>query len=101
MENTINAAIQIVPRSKDKHIYDIIDEAIAIIQNSGLRYMVTPMETVIEGKYVEVFEVMQKAQEVAMAAGADELLVNIKLHIRKGEDVTFEEKIGQYKEQKL
>lgn len=97
MENTINAAIQIVPKSKERHIYDIIDEAIAVIQNSGLKYMVTPMETVIEGRYIEVFEVMQKAQEVALSAGADELLVNIKLHIRKEEDVTFEEKIEKYK----
>lgn len=96
MENTINAAIQIIPKSKDRHIYDIIDEAIAVIQHSGLKHMVTPMETVIEGKHIEVFEVMQKAQEVAMNAGADELLVNIKLHIRKGQDVTFEEKIKKY-----
>lgn len=97
MENNINAAIQIIPKSKEGHIYDIIDEAIAVIQNSGLKYMVTPMETVIEGRYIEVFEVMQKAQEVALAAGADELLVNIKLHIRKGKDVTFEEKVEKYK----
>lgn len=97
MENKINAAIQIIPKSNDKHIYDIVDEAIAVIQNSGLKYMVTPMETVIEGKYFEVFEVMQKAQEMALSAGADELLVNIKLHIRKNADVTFEEKIEKYR----
>lgn len=95
--HNINAAIQIVPRSDNKDIYGIIDKAIEVIQTSGLKYEVTPMETVIEGPYDRVFEVIKAAQEAALSSGAFELLVNIKLHIRKDADVTFEEKTGKYK----
>ncbi len=93
----INAALQIVPRSEDEDIYSIIDKAIEVIGASGLKYEVTPMETVIEGPYDQVFEVIKAAQAAAFSSGAFELLVNIKLHIRKDGDVTFEEKIGKYR----
>lgn len=96
-EHNINAAIQIVPRSEDKNIYGIIDQAIEVIQQSGLKYEITPMETVIEGPYNKVFQIIKEAQEAALSYGAYELLVNIKLHIRKDGDVTFEEKTGKYR----
>ena len=40
------------------------------------------METVIEGYYDEVLEVVKKSQEAALAAGAQELVVIIRLHIK-------------------
>ena len=95
--HNINAAVQIVPRSESQDIYSIIDKAIEVIQDSGLKYEVTPMETVIEGPYEEVMQVITRAQEAAFASGAYELLVNIKLHVRKDGDVTFEEKTGKYR----
>ncbi|MDX1628787.1 MAG: thiamine-binding protein [Fulvivirga sp.] len=96
MKYNIHAGIQIIPRSDNDDIYPIIDKAIAIIQQSGLKNQVTPMETVIEGPYEKVMEVIYRAQQEALKAGANELLVNIKLHIRKGSDITFQEKTGKY-----
>lgn len=96
MNHKIHLAIQIVPLS-DKHPYPIIDKAIEVIANSGIRYEVGPMETVLEGTYDEVMQVVKKTQEVCFAAGANELLVNIKLHLRKHADVTWEEKMEKYR----
>ncbi len=96
MQNTINAAIQVVPHSKDRHPYDIVDEAIRVIQNSGLRYEVTPMDTVVEGPYDEIMDVFKHAQLASIEAGGEELIVNIRLHIKKDVDLSFESKVAKF-----
>lgn len=92
IDHNIHYSIQIVPKAKNKETYPIVDEAIAVIQNSGLRYMITPMETVMEGPYAQVTAVAEKAQKACIDAGAEEVLVFIKMHYRVNGDVTFEEK---------
>lgn len=97
MENNIHLAIQIIPlKTNQQNLYSIIDKAIDVIDQSGLTYQVCAMETVIEGKYDQVIAVAKKAQEIAMKEGAEELIVNIKLHIRKDGDVTWSEKMEKY-----
>lgn len=93
----INASIQIVPLAGEDHYHGYIDSAIAVIQQSGLTYSITPMETVIEGPKDQVLEVLDAAREAAMNAGAEELLVNIKLHLKRNKDVTFSEKTDKFK----
>lgn len=97
MNNKIHLALQIVPLCEGKHPYQIIDKAIEVIANSGVRYEVGPMETVLEGGYEEVMRIAKKAQEACFQAGAGELVVNIKLHLRRDNDVTWEEKMEKYR----
>lgn len=92
MKHQIHFAIQIVPISKTHHPYVLIDKAIDVIKESGLRYEVCPMETVIEGDYEVIMQVIKKAQEACLEAGADEIVVTIKVHARKDSGVTWEEK---------
>jgi uncharacterized protein YqgV (UPF0045/DUF77 family) len=98
MENDIHLAIQIVPLriDSDQHPYTIIDKAIDVIDQSGLTYQVCAMETVIQGKYEQIMPVVRKAQQVCLDAGAKELIVNIKLHVRKDGDVSWTEKMEKY-----
>ncbi|MGD1959240.1 MAG: MTH1187 family thiamine-binding protein [Fulvivirga sp.] len=93
----INAAVQIVPLQGESHYNKYIDAAISVIQKSGLKYAVTPMETVIEGPKLKVLKLLDDVRETALDAGADELLVNIKLHLKKNKDVTFSEKLDKFK----
>jgi uncharacterized protein (TIGR00106 family) len=97
MGNIINLAVQVIPKSDKKDQYFLVDQAIEVIQRSGLKHEVCPFETVIEGEYDQVLEVVRKAQEACFDAGADELLINIKMQIRKGGDVGIEEKTGKYR----
>lgn len=92
MKKQIHFAIQIVPIAKSHDLYKIIDKAIDIIKQSGLRYEVGLMETVIQGDYDTVLAVAKKAQQVCFDAGADEIVVNMKVHARKDSNVTWEEK---------
>ena len=88
----IHYSLQIVPKAEGRDTYSLVDKAIEIIQSSGLKYMVTPMETVIEGPYKEIQSIADKAQKACLDAGAEEVLVFIKMHYRKNSDVTMEEK---------
>ncbi len=91
-EKDIHLGIQVVPLDHSKDTYAIIDEAIKVIEQSGLKYIVTPMETVIQGPYDEANKIAQKAQAALVSAGCKEFLVNIRMHIRTDDDVTMEEK---------
>jgi uncharacterized protein YqgV (UPF0045/DUF77 family) len=89
---TITLGIQIVPKSKNEDTYKLVDAAIDVIMKSGLKYQITPFETVMEGKYEELMMISEIAQKAVLEAGADECLVYYRIHYRKDEDVTFEEK---------
>jgi len=49
MQHKINLALQIIPQVASERVYAVVDEAIAIIQASGVPYRVCPFETVMEG----------------------------------------------------
>lgn len=96
MNNNINIAVQVLPKSKSKETYDLVDEAIKVIDQSGLKYRVCPFETVIEGPYQEIMQVVEKIQDVCFEKGADELLVYLKIQNRKDGNVTIEDKMKKY-----
>ena len=92
-DKLISLGIQIVPKSKTNHVtYDLVDDAIAVIQKSGVKHLVTPFETVMEGHYDELMAIAKEAEQAVLDAGADECLVYYRIHYRKDADVTFEEK---------
>lgn len=96
--NNINVALQILPSGLPKEkAYEIVDEAIKVIAASGLKYLVCPFETVIEGPYDKVMQTLDAAQEAAFEAGAEDMLVYIKVQRSKSKDVAIDDKIGKYK----
>ncbi|MBK3519349.1 thiamine-binding protein [Carboxylicivirga marina] len=94
--NIVNVAIQVLPMSDKHDMYDMVDAAIELIQKSGLTYKVTPFETVVEGKYDEVMELVKKVQEVCFTSGAEKLLCNLKIQSHKSNAVLIEDKVGKY-----
>lgn len=95
--NTANLAIQILPlHLAQEEAYRIIDAAISVVQQSGLKYVVCPFETVIEGPYETVMRIADDMQEACYQAGAQTLLVNMKLHRSRQKDMKIEDKIGKY-----
>ena len=91
-DKNIQLAIQVVPLDRGGNVYEKIDAAIDVIQNSGVEYLITPMETVMQGPYDKLQQVAKDAQQALIDAGCTEFLVNIKMHIRTDRDVTMEEK---------
>lgn len=96
MSHQINLAIQVLPKSKHGDTYALVDEAIRVIQQSGVKYRVCPFETVMEGPYDQLMAIVRDAQQACFDAGAEEVLVNIKIQHRRDGDVTIEEKTAKY-----
>ena len=96
MKNIINLGIQIVPKSKGLDSYWLVDQAIEVIQKSGVKHVVTPFETVMEGTQDELMSIARDAQQAVLDAGADEVLVYYRMQIRKDKDVSIEDKTGKY-----
>ena len=96
-QHTINASLQIIPVVQDKHPYEWVDEAIAIIQQSGIKYEVGPFATVLEGTYDEVMKVIHNVNEYLLQKGCAEWIANVQIQIRSNEDITSNEKIKKFK----
>ena len=93
---TINASIQIVPIVLDRHPYQWVDEAIAVIQNSGIKYEVTPFATLLEGRYDEVMQVIHEVNEFLYQKGCAEWITNCQIQIRSAGNITGAEKTGKF-----
>lgn len=96
MPHLANLALQIIPKATGKEIYPIIDKAIEVIQQSGMKYKVCPFETVMEGPYEKLLSIVEDAQQACFKAGAEEVIVFMKIQRRPNADVFLEEKIGKY-----
>lgn len=95
MNNQINLGIQIVPIASAKDSYPIIDDCIARIQTSGLKYIVTPFETVLEGQYEEIMSLVNELYSLALTK-SQELVINIRIHAKNGHDVYGAEKTDKF-----
>jgi uncharacterized protein YqgV (UPF0045/DUF77 family) len=97
MNHVVNIAIQVLPLGIPKaEAYRIVDAAISCIQSSGLTFRVCPFETVIEGPYSEVMKLLDDIQLACNAAGAEELIINMKLQHNFTKDVSIDDKMEQY-----
>ena len=91
----INLGIQIVPIIEREQGFPIIDECIRMIQASEIPYTVTPFETVLEGEYKEIMNLIDRLYEKANSM-SPEIVINIRIHSRKGIDVIGTEKTAKF-----
>lgn len=93
----INASIQIIPVVNDRHPYEWVNEAIAIIQQSGIQYEVGPFATVLEGRYDDVMKVIQAVNEYLYSRNCPEWITNVQIQIRSKGDITGLEKVEKFR----
>jgi uncharacterized protein YqgV (UPF0045/DUF77 family) len=91
----INVAIQLLPTKCTADKIELIDQAIACIKDSGLKHIVCPFETVVEGTYQEIFELVNTIRINTLKNGCEELLINMKMHAGN-QDLYFEDKLIKY-----
>ena len=91
----VNVSLQVLPSVPEEDIYPVVDKVIEMIQQSGVKYVVGPMETTMEGEFDTLMEIVRKAQTVCCEAGAKRVISVVKIDYRP-EGVTIEEKIGKY-----
>jgi uncharacterized protein (TIGR00106 family) len=87
--------VQVLPLVED--VYSIVDKAIEAIQSSGVKYVVGPLETTLEGDDLDqLLEVAKSAHRACFKAGASKVVTIIKIADAL-EGTTIEEKVSKYR----
>ena len=95
-----SVAIQVLPSTlDDNETVRIVDEVIAYIKSTGLKYEVGPFETTIEGDdYNQLMDIVKECQHVAIKAGAPQVSAYVKVVYNPEEQIlTIDDKIGKYR----
>lgn len=84
-ENEVYVAFQVIPRVQDGNNFEVVDQAIEVVKEAGVPYQVAAMETTMRGDLDRLLEIVKKAQQRCLDAGAVEVITNIKIHNRTPE----------------
>ena len=91
-----NVSLQILPIVPEGDAYTVVDKVIDLIRESGVKYVVGPMETTMEGDLNLLMDIVIKAQELCFTIGAKRVISVVKIDYKPA-GVTIEEKIGKYR----
>lgn len=95
---TISASLQLVPIiSGTKHPYEWIDEVIAIIRQSGVKYEVGAFSTSIEADYKSVIQLIDQINSFLFIQKCPEWMLQAQLQIRSTADMTSDEKTHKHR----
>ena len=95
--STVTLSLKILRYARTREeVYQVVDDVIAYIASTGLKYVVGPSETTIEGEMDEVLEIAKQAQYLAVEKGALNVQTIIMIdYSPKG--VTIDDKIKKYR----
>ena len=95
---SVLVGISVVPLGAGESASRYVAKAVKVIEESGLPYTLTPMETVIEGEtWEEVMDVVSKVFH-ALESECNRLVITIKVDYRKGRSGGLIKKIESVKE---
>ena len=92
----VNAAIQLVPLGIADP-YKTVDLAIYEIQKTGFPFEVGPFSTSVEATLDQILALVVSIKNRVFLEQAEEILINIQIHARKGGDVGNNEKVGKFR----
>jgi uncharacterized protein (TIGR00106 family) len=87
--------ISIVPvGTKSPSVSDFVAGAVKIVKNEpGIRYRLTPMNTIIEGDLEHLLALAKKMHDSAFDSGAARVVTTIRIDERRDKPLTMEGKI--------
>lgn len=92
----VNVSLQILPVGEEEAALAQIDRVLEYIQASGVKYLIGPMETTLEGPYQELMDLVSKAQDLCFDRGAQRVVSVVKIDAKKT-GVTMDEKLEKYR----
>ncbi len=73
-------SVQIIPKTKNgENVIPYVDEAIKIIEESGVKFEVHPLETTMEGDMEELFHVISLMNKKMIEIGSSNVITQIKV----------------------
>jgi uncharacterized protein (TIGR00106 family) len=74
-------SIQILPRTNDgEDIIPYVDRAIQVIHDSGVKYLVSPLETTMEGELDELLGIIRKMNDAMIEKGSPSVISQVKIY---------------------
>jgi len=91
-------AIQVLPQSvAGDELLRIVDKVIAYIKSTGLKTLVGPFETVIEGDFDRLMDIAKECQMICVREGAPGLLTYMKVAYNPNGGVwSIDEKVAKH-----
>ena len=75
----------------------IVDEVIAYIKSTGCHYEVGPFETVVEGEFDILMNIIKRCTEIPVELGAPAVKAYVKINHNPSGVLTINEKIDKYR----
>jgi uncharacterized protein (TIGR00106 family) len=88
------AEFSMFPTDKGESVSKYVSQIIAEIDKSGVIYQLTPMGTVLEGTWDEVFGLIGRCFKI-LEPQANRIYTNIKIDYRKGNETRMKSKIDK------
>ncbi|GAA0307213.1 uncharacterized protein (TIGR00106 family) [Gracilibacillus halotolerans] len=91
-------SIQIIPTTKNgEDSIPFVDEAIQIIEQSGVSYQVNPLETTMEGELAELLNIIEKMNERLHELGCPSIISQVKIYSRKDKQASMQDLTKKYR----
>jgi len=73
-------SIQILPKTKNNEdVIPYVDKAIAVIDRSGVKYRVSPLETTMEGELEQLLAIVKEMNEEMISEGSPSVISQVKI----------------------
>jgi len=86
------AEFSVTPIGAGVSLRKYVTKAVQIVHDSGLKYELNPMGTVVEGPWDDVMAVIKRCND-ALLKDCERLSISIKIDSRRGPSPTMEEKV--------
>lgn len=96
MKHEASIAIQVLPKVEDEKVFEVVDKVIEYIKSTGLKYMVSPFETTVEGDLDTLMDIVKKSQLICIENGANRVSSYVKISYNPQGVWTIDEKVGKY-----
>ncbi|MBQ8002381.1 MAG: thiamine-binding protein [Clostridia bacterium] len=92
-----SVAIQVLPKvSETQEVIRIVDKVIEYIASTGLKYVVGPFETTIEGDYDSLMNIVKECNKICIREGAEGVSCYVKISYNPEGVLTIGEKTDKY-----
>jgi uncharacterized protein YqgV (UPF0045/DUF77 family) len=73
-------SIQIIPKAQSsEELYSLVDAAIEVIDQAGVKYEVHPLETTMEGELTTLLSVIEKMNNKMVELGSPNVISQVKI----------------------
>jgi uncharacterized protein (TIGR00106 family) len=74
-------SIQIIPKTKNNEdVIPYVDRAIQVIAESGVKYLVSPLETTMEGELGQLLDIIQQMNSAMVEFGSPNVISQVKIY---------------------